>query len=310
MMRTATLLLICAVFGAQPASAVERGCSASLIVVKDNWSWWIEEFSARGTAVHPNNARREARARALACARAARDLRTEHREPDKCQPSAGVHLFDLSSITVAIEAAVCMQPTVQGGHYHVRLRTRGDKRCASDEFVMAHTITFSICEKVGAWDTFGDRPGSDYKDFAYEGVDPAHCQAECDKDPRCRAWTFVGWIPNLPAYIIDPDERPNISRSHCWLKDAVPARQSHPGTISGVKGILGNTDFPGGDYRSIGLTSSDPLNCKKICDRDQRCRAWTSVPKLDGGANQICWLKDRLVGPPSWKPLMSSGLKQ
>jgi len=244
MRKLAILLLMSAVLGADPASAVERGCTATLHIVKDDWSWWIEEFSARGTAVHPNNARREARTRALACARAARDFRFEHREPDRCQPSAGVDRFDLASIKAAIEAAVCERTTAQGGTYHVLLKTRGDTGCAADEFVMSYTVTFSMCERVGAWDIFGDRPGSDYKDFAYEGVDAAHCQAECDKDPRCRSWTFVGWIPNLPAYIISPSERPNVSRSHCWLKNAVPATQPNTNAITGGKGKHGKKDFP------------------------------------------------------------------
>ena len=315
MRNLAILLLACSAFAIQSASAVERGCKARLYIEKDDWSDRLDEFSARGTAVHPNNAREEARARALACARAARDFRSEHREPDKCQTNARVDRFDLASIEVAIEASACRRPTAQGGTYYVRLQTWGDKGCSANEFIMSHTVTFSICDKVGTWEIHSDRPGSDYKDFEYEGVDPARCQAECDKDPRCRSWTVVGWIPNRPGYSGVQGERPNISRSHCWLKNAVPGWQWANSTISGVKGILGNTDFPGGDYRSISLTSSDPSTCKKICDRDQRCRAWTTVPEPYGGAGdfdqikQVCWLKDH-VGPPNWKPYLRSGLKQ
>ena len=35
-----------------------------------------------------------------------------------------------------------------------------------------------------------DRPGGDYARFTVPSGDPAVCAARCDRDARCRAWTF------------------------------------------------------------------------------------------------------------------------
>ena len=35
-----------------------------------------------------------------------------------------------------------------------------------------------------------DRPGGDYARFTVPSGDPAVCSARCDRDARCRAWTF------------------------------------------------------------------------------------------------------------------------
>lgn len=35
-----------------------------------------------------------------------------------------------------------------------------------------------------------DRPGGDYARFTVPSGDPAVCSARCDRDGRCRAWTF------------------------------------------------------------------------------------------------------------------------
>lgn len=316
MKRLAVLLLACSTFAAQPASAVERGCKANVYIQKDgesSFSSWLDGFSARGTAVLANNAREEARARAIACVRTARDIREEHREPDQCQPSASVDHYDMASMKVAIEESVCRhRRTRPGGVYLVRVHVYGDTGCSADELITGYDVTFSMCTKVGAWEIQTDRPGSDYKNFEYDGVDPGRCQAECDEDPQCKAWTFVGWIPNRPNYKGVQGENPPITKSHCWLKNTIPAQQWCNSCMSGVKGILGSTDFNGSDYKSLRLTSADPATCKAICDRDFKCRAWTTVPAVAAAANdqarQVCWLKDKLPNP-SWLTGARSGVK-
>lgn len=314
MRKLALLLLSFSVFAGQPTAAVERGCKARIYVEKDDVSFILDEFSATATAVTANNARENARALALQCARAVRDIREEHREPEQCQPGASVDRFDLASLKVAIEEHACRdRRTRPGGTYQVSFQSWGDTGCSGNEALTSYTVTFSMCDKVGAWEVQTDRAGSDYRDFDYAGVDPRRCQAECDQDAQCRAWTFVGWIPNRPNYRGAQGENPPITRSRCWLKSAVPGQQWCNSCISGVKGILGNTDFNGGDYRSVRLNSWDPAACKAICERDVRCRAWTTVAATDAAkipdhARQVCWLKDSLR-TPSWLPGARSGLK-
>ena len=81
---------------------------------------------------------------------------------------------------------------------------------------------------VGLWSTPAraqvgyDRPGGDY--FTYtvrSGGDPALCASRCERDSRCRAWSF--------SY-------PRTKQTHatCTLKTAVPPRIEATCCVSGV----------------------------------------------------------------------------
>ena len=69
-----------------------------------------------------------------------------------------------------------------------------------------------------------DRPGATYRDVTIFSETPNLCQAECARDPVCRAWSFE------PA----PD---GLITATCHLKDAVPTRAAAPGRVSGVRGL-------------------------------------------------------------------------
>lgn len=55
-----------------------------------------------------------------------------------------------------------------------------------------------------------------------------------------------------------------------------------------------NTNYPGGDFRSIDMATSDPTPCKAACDKDARCKAWTWVKAELEGPSGHCWLKNRI----------------
>lgn len=65
-----------------------------------------------------------------------------------------------------------------------------------------------------------DRPGSDYTSFDIRGS-ARTCQAACDRDDQCRAWTYVR------AGIQGPAPR-------CWLKFQVPPPRWDDCCVSGV----------------------------------------------------------------------------
>lgn len=68
-----------------------------------------------------------------------------------------------------------------------------------------------------------DRAGGDYRAFDVPPSAPANaCQAACEADGRCRAWTFV-----RPGYI-GPTGR-------CYLKDRITQPRRRPCCISGVQ---------------------------------------------------------------------------
>jgi len=150
-----------------------------------------------------------------------------------------------------------------------------------------------------------DRRGGDYLSFQIRNGDPAVCAARCERDARCRAWSF-----SYP--------RTANTLATCWLKNQVPARLEDNCCVSGVRGAgvieprQGPTEFSidrvGGDYRYFG-TTPDPSGaaCKAACEAENKCRAWTYV--LPGYITPFarCYLKDKLTRPRP-KPCCISGV--
>jgi hypothetical protein len=73
-----------------------------------------------------------------------------------------------------------------------------------------------------------DRPGSDIAEIAGGPVNQpggAKCQAACEANSRCKAWTFVmpkKFSPNIVSY------------GKCYLKSPVPAARTDKCCVSGV----------------------------------------------------------------------------
>lgn len=150
-----------------------------------------------------------------------------------------------------------------------------------------------------------DRPGSDYSSVSVPSGDPAACALICERDRRCRAWSF--------NYPIDGDRG-----AACWLKSAVPARVENNCCVSGVRGagvletrnstIELATDRFGGDLRSIEVAAdAKGETCKAACDADNKCRAWTYARPGYIGRGARCFLKSQ-VKPPRRKPGFISGV--
>jgi hypothetical protein len=152
-----------------------------------------------------------------------------------------------------------------------------------------------------------DRPGGDYTRFVVPSGDPAVCAARCEREGRCRAWSF--------SY---PGAGGGTS-AVCWLKSEVKPAVENQCCVSGVKGagliekksgpVEMSIDRYGGDYRHFDLPS-DPTgeSCKKACEGEQRCRAWTYVrPGYLGPGISRCYLKDKITKPRR-KPCCMSGV--
>ena len=149
-----------------------------------------------------------------------------------------------------------------------------------------------------------DRRGGDYLNFPARSGDPSACAARCDRDARCRAWSF-----SYPT-----GER----TATCWLKNQVPPRVEDQGSASGVRGTgvieprSGTREFSidriGGDYRNIEVPA-DPAGevCKAACEADAGCRAWTYARPGYLGSDARCFLKDRVM-PPHHRPCCISGV--
>jgi len=178
---------------------------------------------------------------------------------------------------------------------------------AGDDWSMAVMIRFclmlaSLCflaaSAISAVAQNGaDRRGGDYMRFEVSTGDPRICAARCDREQKCRAWTF--------SYPATAD-----ASAICWLKSEVKAAIPDSCCVSGVKGGSlvepYNSSFEfaidryGGDYRDFEL-ASDPTGkaCKAACESDNRCRVWTYVrPGYLGPVSPArCYLKNRITRP-------------
>lgn len=150
-----------------------------------------------------------------------------------------------------------------------------------------------------------DRPGGDYSVTAIRSGDPAACAVRCDRDNRCRAWSFS--YPRTLA-----------RDAMCRLKGEVRPVKEDSCCVSGIRGAAllepksGPTEFSidrvGGDFRSFDI-APDPTatSCAKACQADAKCRAFTYVRPGYAGASARCHLKDRITRPRR-KPCCISGV--
>ncbi|MDO8878522.1 MAG: PAN domain-containing protein [Pseudolabrys sp.] len=150
-----------------------------------------------------------------------------------------------------------------------------------------------------------DRRGGDYQRFDIRSGDPQVCAEACERDSRCKAWTF-----SYP--------RTANALATCWLKNKVPPRNDDKCCVSGVRGAgviaprQGPVEFGidrlGGDFRDF-ETPPEPAGaaCNAACEADNKCRAWTYVRPGYIGASARCFLKDRITRPRA-KPCCISGV--
>jgi hypothetical protein len=87
----------------------------------------------------------------------------------------------------------------------------------SSLFLILMISGISPCQEINK-----DRPGLPLIDFDLPAADYNLCRDKCDKNPRCRAYTYV---------------KPGVQGIHarCWLKNGVPAQVDNANCISGVK---------------------------------------------------------------------------
>ncbi len=78
--------------------------------------------------------------------------------------------------------------------------------------------SFSMAD---TFETGWDRPGYDYYNYEMNNPRAILCQWACQKDNRCRAWTYV-----------KPGVQGTLAR--CWLKDRVPAAKQNAYCTSGI----------------------------------------------------------------------------
>jgi hypothetical protein len=153
----------------------------------------------------------------------------------------------------------------------------------------AVAIGISAIGPASAFEFNTDRPGNDFANFDLPSEHPSICRDACDRDTRCKAWSYV---------------KPGIQgpRPRCWLKHSESPPLSNNCCISDVgrvREVELNTDRPGNDIRNFDLPAPDPNLCRGECLMDQKCVAYTYVKPGIQGPNARCWLKNPT--PPAFE---------
>jgi PAN domain len=171
--------------------------------------------------------------------------------------------------------------------------------------VISAVLTATMATRTAQAQANFDRPGGDYQSSPVPSGDPAVCALACERDRRCRAWSF-----NYPTDI--------DSGAVCWLKSSVPGRIPDSCCVSGVRGagvveprnkaIETSIDRLGGDYRNFDLKSDEGDEaCTAACVGDNKCRAWTYARPGYVGKQAHCFLKKE-IKPPRRKAGFISGV--
>ena len=166
-------------------------------------------------------------------------------------------------------------------------------------------LTALMASRPALAQTNFDRPGGDYQSSPVASGDPAECALVCERDRRCRAWSF-----NYP--------HDAANGAVCWLKGSVPPRVQDNCCVSGVRGagvveprnnaIETSIDRFGGDYKNFELNASGGDEaCKAACAADNKCRAWTYARPGYAGKDAQCFLK-KDIKPPRRKAGFTSGV--
>lgn len=140
-----------------------------------------------------------------------------------------------------------------------------------------------------------DRPGGDYTTFQVPNGDPAACATRCEREGRCRSWSFSYPSTTHPSAM-------------CRLKREIRPRVKSACCVSGVHGagvieprdekLEFSIDRYGGDFRAF-ETKPDARGkpCADACEADKRCRAWTYRRQGYGAPVARCFLKDKVTRP-------------
>src|SRR6202045_4618794 len=122
----------------------------------------------------------------------------------------------------------------------------GIARLLTAHLAIAALLALAMAAQEARAQTNFDRPGGDYQSSPVASGDPADCALACERDRRCRAWSF-----NYPTDV--------AGGAICWLKGSVPARVPDNCCVTGVRGagVLEHgpeetsIDRAGGDYRTF-----------------------------------------------------------
>jgi hypothetical protein len=218
-------------FGVGDAHAKDytRSCTAKYIISPHSFRGESLErtFQGKGTVgwYAPNTARERARRNLDECITAHWNNRYSGARPRECTDANQVYNYPFNSLHAEIAHGICL---ANRGHSEIGVDISvlysGDKGCLLDRNLWKRDIIrdYRVTCAAMAYERDTDRPGMDYRGLDLPRSDWHLCQAECDGDARCQAWTFV-----KPGY--------QGRNARCWLKQGVPDPRPADCCVSGVK---------------------------------------------------------------------------
>jgi hypothetical protein len=206
-----------------------RSCTAKYIVSPHSFRGESLErtFQGKGTvgSYMPNTARERARRNLDECITAHWNNRYSGARPRECTEANQIYNYPFNSLHTEIALGICQ---ANRGHgeigVDINVLYSGDTGCLLDRNLWKREIIrdYRVTCAAMAFERDTDRPGMDYRSIELPSSDWHLCQAECDADARCRAWTFV-----------KPGHQGRNAR--CWLKTGVPEPRPGDCCVSGVK---------------------------------------------------------------------------
>jgi hypothetical protein len=188
---------------------------------------WSFEFTGKGTVgwYAPNTARKRAARNLRECFNAMWDRRTYVARPSQCSESNQVYNYPIGgALATQLQINMCR---LNPGHASIVVKmwvlTDGKRGCFEHlNSPWVHVESYTVNCPGAAVEEGVNRPGMDIRDFNLSAADPDLCRQECDREARCRAWTYM---------------RPGVQgrSARCWLKNGVPPARRDSCCTSGVK---------------------------------------------------------------------------
>jgi hypothetical protein len=227
------LFIVLLIMNTNSSADVTRSCTAKYVVGVSSVSGatvpTYTPFTGKGTVGYfaPNKARERARKNLDECIQAHWLNRNMNGSPSQCKESNQVYnyTFDRGLIPVITIDLCSRNKAYETLNISLFVLFDGDTGCFLDRNLWKTELTtnYRINCPDYEYEPGTDRPGGDYRNFNLDRPDWHLCQSECNRDTRCRAWTYVN--PGVQ----DP------THARCWLKSTVPNKGPSSCCNSGVK---------------------------------------------------------------------------
>ncbi|MBK8458782.1 MAG: PAN domain-containing protein [Phyllobacteriaceae bacterium] len=147
------------------------------------------------------------------------------------------------------------------------------------KFVFAVALAVLSVGAASAMEFNKNRPGGDFMHFPLVAPLPSQCEAACNSNAACKAWTYVKPGHQGPLSNAGSNRR---CRRKSAIRAAFPERRPRR-----RRRLDFNTDRPGSDFTDVTLPNGSTYKaCRTLCNADGDCKAWTFVSRATREASR------------------------